>query len=81
MYVRMYVCVYIYVCVCMFIGLYVYMYVCDMIVHLLLLLYNLAVCSDIRKHEDGWIFVDPVTDDIAPGYSEVIKVSIQQNFR
>ena len=33
------------------------------------------VCSDIRKHEDGWIFVDPVTDDIAPSYSEIIKVS------
>ena len=57
-------CVYI-CCACMYMYKFIYWYSCA-----------LAVCSDIRKHEDGWVFVDPVTDDIAPGYSDVIKVRL-----
>ena len=30
------------------------------------------VLTGLRKHEDGWVFEEPVTEDIAPGYSEII---------
>ncbi len=31
-----------------------------------------AVLNGLRVAEDSWIFEDPVSDSIAPGYSEVI---------
>ena len=30
------------------------------------------VLNSLRKVEDGWVFEDPVTEEIAPGYFEVI---------
>lgn len=32
-----------------------------------------AVLSGLRKHEDGWVFEEPVTEAIAPGYFDVVK--------
>ena len=32
----------------------------------------MPVLSGLRKVEDGWVFEDPVTEEIAPGYFEVI---------
>ena len=29
----------------------------------------------VRSKEDAWPFMEPVDDEIAPGYSEVIDVS------
>ena len=31
------------------------------------------VLSGLRRSEDGWVFEDPVTETIAPGYFEVIE--------
>ena len=31
-----------------------------------------AVLASLRKHEDGWVFEDPVTESIAPGYFDVV---------
>lgn len=31
-----------------------------------------SVLNGLRKHEDGWVFEDPVTEAIAPGYFDVI---------
>ena len=28
--------------------------------------------SGLRKQEDSWIFEEPVTEDIAPGYFEIV---------
>ena len=30
------------------------------------------VLTGLRKHEDGWVFEEPVTEDIAPGYGDII---------
>ena len=35
----------------------------------------LSVCSQLRKHDDCWVFIDPVTEEIAPGYFEIIEVT------
>ncbi len=32
-----------------------------------------VVLSGLRKQEDSWIFEEPVTEDIAPGYFEVVN--------
>ena len=32
-----------------------------------------TVLSCLRKLEDAWIFEDPVTEDIAPGYFEIVS--------
>lgn len=32
----------------------------------------IAVIAGLRKHEEAWIFEDPVTETIAPGYFEVV---------
>ena len=31
-----------------------------------------AVLSGLRRHEEGWVFDEPVTEAIAPGYFEVV---------
>lgn len=31
-----------------------------------------AVLSALRKHEEGWVFEEPVTEAIAPGYFEIV---------
>lgn len=31
------------------------------------------VLSGLRKHEEAWVFEDPVTEAIAPGYFEVVS--------
>ena len=33
----------------------------------------LVVLGGLRKHEDGWVFEDPVTEAIAPGYFDVVQ--------
>ena len=30
------------------------------------------VLSGLRRHEDGWVFEEPVSEDIAPGYFDVV---------
>lgn len=32
----------------------------------------LAVLAGLRKHEEAWVFEEPVTEAIAPGYFEVV---------
>lgn len=32
------------------------------------------VLSGLRRQEDSWIFEDPVTESIAPGYHEQISI-------
>ena len=27
----------------------------------------------MRRHEDGWVFEEPVSEDIAPGYFDVVE--------
>ena len=34
--------------------------------------FHSAVLGGLRSQEDSWIFEDPVTESIAPGYFEVI---------
>ena len=41
---------------------------------ILLLLCTLSVVEQLRKHDDAWVFIDPVTEDIAPGYFEIVEV-------
>ena len=31
-----------------------------------------TVLGGLRKHEDGWVFEDPVTEAIAPGYFDIV---------
>jgi len=38
------------------------------------LLYHATVLNGLRQVEDSWIFEDPVTESIAPGYFEVIDI-------
>ena len=33
-----------------------------------------AVLGGLRRQEDSWVFEDPVTESIAPGYHEQISV-------
>ena len=33
---------------------------------------TVTVLSGLRKHEEFWVFEDPVTEVIAPGYFEVV---------
>lgn len=33
----------------------------------------LLVLSGLRRHEDGWVFEEPVSEDIAPGYFDVVE--------
>jgi hypothetical protein len=32
------------------------------------------VISGLRRHEDGWVFEEPVSEDIAPGYFDVVEI-------
>lgn len=32
----------------------------------------LVLCG-LRRHEDGWVFEEPVSEDIAPGYFDVVS--------
>ncbi len=34
---------------------------------------SVLVLTALRKQEDSWIFEEPVTEDIAPGYFESVK--------
>ena len=36
--------------------------------------YLAAVLSGLRRQEDSWVFEEPVTESIAPGYHEQISV-------
>ena len=27
----------------------------------------------LRRHEDSWVFEEPVSEDIAPGYFDIVK--------
>lgn len=38
-----------------------------------LLLTHVLVLAGLRRHEDGWVFEEPVTEDIAPGYFDVVS--------
>jgi len=32
-----------------------------------------SVLSALRRHDEGWVFEEPVTEAIAPGYFEVVS--------
>ena len=31
--------------------------------------------QQLRRHDDAWVFIDPVTEEIAPDYFDIIDVS------
>lgn len=48
------------------------------------LLTSVLVLAGLRRHEDGWVFEEPVTEDIAPGYFDVVSkpmdfVTVEKN--
>ncbi len=32
-----------------------------------------VVLSGLRRHDEGWVFEEPVTEAIAPGYFEIVS--------
>ena len=34
------------------------------------------IVAAVKKHEDAWPFWEPVTDEVAPGYSELIDTPV-----